>query len=103
MTKDELEIFEKLILTNNLYTENLVKTNETLQHLAKSQELIIENLKELNEYLKQTGENNFQGIISNTVSQAVIKSNKPLITFIKFLAVLTTFIGGLVALIKLFF
>lgn len=102
MTREEIEIFEKLIMANNLYTENLVKNNEVLKQVVSSQEEIINHLKQLNSYLKEMGDNNLPGIIKNTVSGAVKESNKLLYNFIKVLAVLSTFLGGLLAILKLF-
>ena len=102
MTREEIDIFEKLIMANNLYTENLVKNNEIIKQILSNQEIIANNLKQLNSFLKEMGDNNLPGIIKSTVSNAVKESNKPLYNFIKLLAVISTFFGGLLAILKLF-
>lgn len=98
MTKEEIEIYEKLIMANNLYTEHLVKLNKTLEQLIKNQEHLTDEVIKLNKYFKEVGEYNFQGVIKSTVVNAVKETNKPFYIFLKYTSVLIALLSAIYGL-----
>lgn len=100
MTREEIEIYEKLIMANNLYTEHLVKLNKTIEQLIHNQESLTEEVIKLNKYFREVGEHNFQGIIKSTVTTAVKDSNKPFYIFLKYTATLIALVSAVYGLLN---
>lgn len=100
MTKEEIEIYEKLIMANNLYTEHLVKLNKTIEQLIHNQENLTEEVIKLNKYFREIGENNFQGIIKSTVTNAVKDSNKPFYIFLKYTTALIALFSAIYGILN---